>query len=347
MMTEHEVLDDGWATAAFDRARLSQNEPYWSPDAAQASRTSARRRVRTRITGVASVVAVVGISATAYATLGAGTRVGNQSAASATSAAAQNEKLGREIGKYFAMPIPADYRGPGTGRPLPIEHTMAQDLENLAKGLDPSGQHLRAAGYEPVSVVSTPQSGVGISNVGYWTPNGSADAVLDQKHTENDGYGMVDVSFTGTAPHFANGACGIWANGLDPEMKVAWSDCAKHVLSDGSYVLSTHSTNLGRALLVLAMRVFPDGSRITVSATNTLVYDRPNDDHLTVLMAPTSPGFFFGKSVEPSPWTEQTVVAALGSDGIKKAPLPGRSDAVPLTGSLQVKIGSTEVTIAH
>jgi hypothetical protein len=340
-MTEHEVLDDSWATAAFDRARLSQNEPHWSPDAAQASRTSARRRVRTRITGAASVAAVFGISATAYATLGVGTRAGNQNAASATPAvkttdtAAQNDKLGREIGKYFAMPIPG-----GVGA-VPIEHTMAQDLENLATALDPSGQHLRAMGYEPVSIVSTPEPGFGVSIVGYWTPDGSTSAIYD-KHTENDAYGAVDVSFAGAAPHTVNGPCGMWANGLDPEMNVAWSACVTHPLSGGSYVLSAHSTNLGRAQLVMATRVFRDGSRITVSATNTLVYDRPNDDHLTVLMAPTSPGYFFGKSVEPAPWTEQTVTAALSSDGIKRAPLYKGTGYGPLTGS-----GSPEVKIGH
>lgn len=339
-MTDLEVLDDGWATAAFDRARLSQNEPYWSPDAAQASRTSARRRVRTRITGAASVAAVVGISVTAYATLGAGAgdhkAAATTSAAKSTETAAQNDKLGREIGKHFAMPIPIDAQGPGGDGAVPIEHTMAQDLENLAEGLDPSGQHLRAAGYEPVSVVSTPQADVGLFNLGYWTPDGSAGAILDQKHTENDSYGMVDVSFADTVRPFANGGCGIWANGLDPEMKVAWSDCAKHVLGDGSYVLSTHSTNLGQALLVLATRVFPDGGRITVSATNTLVYDRSSDNHLTVLMAPTAPQFFFGKSVEPSPWTEKTVTAALSGDGIKDAPLYKGTGG---PGSTPAKIG--------
>lgn len=343
-MTEHEVIEDeviedGWATAAFDRARLSQNEPFWSPDAALAARTSARRRTRTRITGAASVAAIVGISGMAYAAIGIGARAGDQNAASATSAAAQDEHLGREIGKYFAMPIPIDEQGSGGVRPLPIERTMAQDLENLAKALDPSGQHLRAAGYEPVSVVSTAQPGIGTSIIGYWTPNGSAGAILALRHTENDAYGSVSVGFAGAAPHNVNGPCGMWANGLDPEMKVAWSGCVKHVLSDGSYVLSAHSTNLGHALLALATRVFPDGSRITVAATNTLVYDRSSDNHLTVLMAPTSPQFFFGKSVEPAPWTEQTVTAALSGDGIKHAPLAGGTGAVPLTGPTQVQVG--------
>lgn len=340
-MTEHEVLDDSWATAAFDRARLSQNEPHWSPDAAQASRTSARRRVRTRITGAASVAAVVGISGMAYATLGVGAGAGDQNAASATSAAAQNDKLGREIGKYFAMPIPIDAKGSGHAEPVPIERTMAQDLENLAKALDPSGEHLRAPGYEPVSIASTIQRGVGESIIGYWTPDGSASAILDLKHTENDAYGAVSVGFAGAAPHVVNGPCGMWANGLDPEMKVAWSGCVKHRLSDGSYVLSSHSTNLGRAQLVLATRVFSNGSRITVSTANALVYDRPNDDHLTVQMAPTSPGYFFGKSVEPAPWTEQTVTAALSSDGIKNPPLP-KEPGPGLPGS-----ASTTVTVVR
>jgi len=72
-MTELEPREDDWARGVFDRVWTGHDEPHWIPDAAAASEQSTRyRRRRTRVTGALTAAAVIGLSTTAYATLGGG-----------------------------------------------------------------------------------------------------------------------------------------------------------------------------------------------------------------------------------------------------------------------------------
>jgi len=201
-------------------------------------------------------------------------------------------------------------------------------MASLLKALDPDGAHLRP--FDQGSVAVGPS--VGVDQVwasGYWSPDGNVDSLRkEDPQSKLKPYGAVNMYSwaPGAAPRNNLGPCGIWDNGVDADMHIAWSFCEKHTLKDGSYIVTSHATSLGPAQIILASRVFPDGAAVTVSVANTLVYDHSVNDHTTVLRAASDPKFGWGKSLEPMPWTEKAVADALAASAVKEQPAPAKTD---------------------
>ncbi|GAA1951711.1 hypothetical protein [Catenulispora subtropica] len=352
-MTDIDHTDDAWAGHVFDRARTSLDEPHWIPDAAAAARIGNRRRTWHRAGGAAGLAAVVGLSATVYGTLGGSDRSADRSGTGATPGTAstspswptaREKELAETIGDHFFVtmgggPANGDFSHPGTVR---IPDRAAENLASLLKVLDPDGRHLRPVERGPKTV--GPSENWMTSSVwaaGAWTPDGSTDLLAhEDPRAKSTAFGQVGVYIwsPGSLGRTGNVPCDIWANGVDPEMHITWSACDKHELADGSYVVTSHSTNLP-ARIILADRVFADGGRVTVAVSDTQVYDHSVNDHTTALWGLLNPGFVWGKSVDPMPWTEKGLADALAAPDIKELPVPKRP-ANPPTPQKPADIGT-------
>ncbi|NUR25922.1 MAG: hypothetical protein HOV83_08765, partial [Catenulispora sp.] len=280
-----------------------------------------------------------GLSASAYATLGGSSRPGETTSATSSTSGSKHEKeLAKTLADHFDLTIgggPADgnFEHPG---PVRVPDSSAEGLASLLKTLDPDGTHLRPFDRDEKAV--GPADNWMVNSIwasSYWTPDGSTSLLRSENpEAKSKAFGAVGVYIwsPGSLGVADSKPCDIWANGIGAEMNITWSECAKHQLGDGSYVVTSHSTNL-KARIILASRVFPDGGRVTVSVADTLVYDHAVNDHTTVLRAPTGPGFIWGESVDPMPWTESAIADALAAPAVKELPTPTRPAHAPAPGS--------------
>ena len=173
-MSDIETREDEWARGVFDRAHASHDEPHWIPDADAAARLSTRRRTRHRMTGALAVVAVAGLSASAFATLGGGANRGGQTTAG-SQAQAKTINPPADLGNYLR--VAPGFRNPTPKLlPVPIPAEAVTTMNAIVSGIDPSLAHVRNLwGPGPITIgPQPPDSLADIEGLGFWTDSGTA-----------------------------------------------------------------------------------------------------------------------------------------------------------------------------
>lgn len=330
-MTELDTREDDWARGVFDRARTGRHEPHWAPDAAGAARLSKRRRTRYRATGALAVVAVAGLSATAFTALG-----GNVFRARDTvSPAAGGPVLwyGLDLTKY--LEVGETYKVDARTHYAPANRLPAVGLATVStvlQRLDPGLKHVRTTtGRHDLDISPTPPgvTTMAIQTQGYWSPNGELQSFPHpgDSFRPTTPIGSVDINTTDpqTRPQNPQSKvpvpappCGVnflATSGHTPQ-PTAWSTCVRVPQSDGSTIVTTHSTDLATGTVTIAARQFPDGSEVQIVASSVIGYQSGGD---------TSPGrppskFVAGPPLTPVPWTDQSLARVLVGPDIKGLP---------------------------
>lgn len=310
------MSEDALARELFHPARVAP-EPDWSPDAAALLHAGRRRGTarRLRVGGLAA-----GVAAVTAVTLLLGGNGGPVPSPAATSTPPPRRLTPEQLSGFVTVDSTAtNWRQLAAGG-YDIPASALRTTSTIVTRLDPELKHLRAG-----SAVRSTLNAVGdatfdarnlaeISLFSQWTTDGVA--VLDtpsQKPT-----GMLSIAFfdsahrlrpTGDPASSTTEPCGIGT----PEPSAApWSPCAVGALSDGSRVESTVMHN-GAGTVIEVIREFPGGAGgIVIYAAD---FDRVGGQ------TPDA-----SQIVKPTPWTEQSLVAALADPGAA-AGLP--SDATP------------------
>jgi hypothetical protein len=172
-MTELEPREDDWARGVFDRARTGHHEPPWIPDAtAAAERSNRHRRRRSLTAGALSTVAVIGLSTTAYATLGGGGG-GGADGRPVTAAPGATTPVSRAASTPSApagTPATTAHTAPSTqSSQNPTTNTTqpAVDLANLRKYFQLTGGARNAKPYQGAPRAhDIPWSAAGLTTIG-------------------------------------------------------------------------------------------------------------------------------------------------------------------------------------
>lgn len=323
-MTDLETREDDWARGVFDRVRTGQHEPHWAPDAAAAARLSGRRRTRYRATGALAAVAVVGLSATAFTTLG-----GNvfRSRDTISPEAAPTIWDGLDLTKYLA--VGDTYHGT-SGTRATTDHPPAVGLATIStvlQRLDPGLRHIRTTtGRHDLDISPNPAgiSTMAIETQGFWSPNGDVSSFPKPgtRFRPTTPFGSLNINTTSPAagpPTISGSPCGLSAlstSGQIPQ-PAAWSTCVRVPQSDGSTIVTSHATGLKVGAVTVAARIFPDNSEVQIVASSVIGYQDPASE-----TGPTRPpsGFLAGPPLNPVPWTDQSLAQALAGPEIKGLP---------------------------
>ena len=327
-MTELDTREDDWARGVFDRARTGRHEPHWAPDATAAARLSKRHRTRYRATGALAVVAVTGLSATAFTALG-----GNVFRARDTvSPAAGGPILWRGLDLTEYLEVGGMYMV-APGHQHAADRTPAVGLATIStvlQRLDPGLKHVRTTTGRHDLDISPNAPGVttmAIQTQGYWSPNGELQSFPQPgvSFRPTTPIGSVDINTTGpqTRPQNPQGKvpappCGVnflATSGHTPQ-PTAWSTCARVPQSDGSTIVTTHSTDLATGTVTIAARQFPDGSEVQIVVSSVTGYQSGGD---TGQARPPSK-FVAGPPLTPVPWTDQSLARVLVGPDIKGLP---------------------------
>ena len=317
-MTDLETGQDDWARGVFDRVRTGQHEPYWTPDAATAARLSDRRRVRFRAAGAFAVVAVAGLSATAFNTLGGSAFQGRETV---SPAAGSSTWSGLDLTKY--LEIDGAWKSGRSGADGPLSATGLTTVSTVLQRLDPSLDHVRTqSGRHRLDV--GPQS-PGSSNIelytrGFWAPKGDVSSFPPPGTpfvpTTPFGY----VSITAMGPQFtgrvnaADKPCGMGtlvSSYLIPQ-PTSWSPCVRAHQADGSDIVTAHSVNLPAGTVTVAVRLFPDGSSVRILASTVIGHQET-----TMTDKSATAKFVSGPPLNPAPWTDAGLAQALSGPYVK------------------------------
>lgn len=325
-MADLENLEDDWARGVFNRVRTGQHEPHWIPDAATAARLSGRRRTRVRATGVLAAVAIVGLSATAFTTLGGNVFRSRDTVSPASGPATWN---GLDLTKYLMVDgvWATETRNPGGhdkfNADSPMSVTGLTSIAFVLKRLDPDLSHVRTTS-GPHRLVIGPAI-PGTSNVqlhasGYWAPNGDVSSFppIGTPYRPTTPFGEVDITVRNPQPRqgqaIPDSPCGIGgvATYYPVPRPKTWSTCVRQHQSDGSDIFIAHSTDLPAGRVTVATRVFPDGSSVMIAASTVIGYTPRQAGQPS-----GSAEFLTGPALNPVPWTDDSLVRALTGPAIK------------------------------
>ena len=312
-MTDPETREDDWARGVFDRVRTGQHEPRWTPDAAAAARLSGRQRTRFRAAGALAAAAVVGLSATAFTTLGGS--IGKAGESTISPAAGQTTWNGLDLTRYLQIDgaWKSNRRG---GSDSPLSATGLSTISTVLQRLDPGLKHIRTTS-GPGRLDTGPDipgtTNIQIQAHGFWAPKGDVSSfpLPGTSFVPTTPFGYVSISPMG--PQFGQNApaqnepCGLGALvaiDLIPA-PTTWSPCVRSPQPDGSEILVTHSVNLPTGTLTVAARVFPDHSLVQITAS-TVIGEKDKAAKFTA-----------GPALNPVPWTDSSLAQALTGSEIK------------------------------
>ncbi|ACU69101.1 hypothetical protein Caci_0146 [Catenulispora acidiphila DSM 44928] len=327
-MTELDTREDDWARGVFDRARTGRHEPHWAPDAAGAARLSKRRQTRYRATGALAVMAVAGLSATAFTALG-----GNVFHARDTVSPGSSGPIlwpGLDLTKYLdvheSYMVAAGHQYEANRMPAVSLATTSTVLQRL----DPGLKHVRTvSGHQDLDITPTPPgvTTMAVQADGIWSPNGDLSTFPPASSNFSPvttPFGYVSIATMG--PHVAQDAnmenkpCGLGTLVTSTRIPAptAWSPCVRSHQSDGSDILVTHAVNLPAGAVTVAARVFPDTSTVQVTASSVFgLQEGPAAGSST----PATPAKFdAGPPLNPVPWTDDSLAQVLTGPDVKGLP---------------------------
>lgn len=327
-MTDLETREDDWARGVFDRVRTGQQEPPWIPDAGAAARLSGRQRTRFRAAGALAAVAVAGLSATAFTTLG-GSIGGSGAPTAVPPAARQAAWTGLDLTKY--LEIDGVWKSAERHTtPQGMSPTGLATITVVLERLDPGLKYIRTtSGQHTLDITPNPPGSSNIDLIagGYWSPNGDVSHFppMGTPYRPTTPVGYVDINATGPQPpvpeadraSLPNTPCqvgGVVTAGPIP-MFAAWSPCVRSHQSDGSEIVISHSVNLPAGMMTFAARVFPDGSSVQITASTAVGYAST-----PAAKAPDPAKFVAGPVLSPVPWTDDSLTQALTGPAVKSLP---------------------------
>jgi hypothetical protein len=328
-MTELETQEDGWARGVFDRVRTGHDEPPWTPDPATASRLSTRRRTRMRVTGALTTAAVVGLSATAFATLGGGTAGRGQQAVSEHQYRPPQDARpvtpASSLSKYLLVGI-------ANAGSADVPPEVAATIGTVLTGIDPSLSHVRSNTYEvdPLRIGPQPAGTVNaVQAAGFWTTDGDVSPLRESAGHDPSSKPVGTVMITVWSPFGARQAmdrpsvaCGLEHAVYLPGNVVptAWSPCTEQKQSDGSVIIAAHSLGASAGEVDVAARRFPNGSMVVAAVTSFFAYDPGHENAPLVPGAAKELHAVSGPALRPVPWTDDTLGDALSGPDVKGLP---------------------------
>ena len=314
-----EELD--WARDLFDRAR-GGGEPAWTADPKALARAGDRRR-RLRMAGAGGGLAgVVAVTAAVAVGLGAGTTdAGSQPGPGG----AWGNKPLSDVFKYTSFRGgDGDSAGRYDSAGGYIAAPAAADLAAVMGRLDPSLTHLagysgKAPGLRIVAAGDAHAKAVKVLDLGsVWTTGAlrqsgeltfafaSSTGWAQTMAPSEPGVGQLTAPCNvalggGHAPAAAQSTSAQFPS----KVTATWSACSVSHLQDGSTIGSA-TARLGTGSAVVALREFADGEVFSVVAQNF-----PS--------APTWQGMAPDPAtvVQPMPWSEQSLVAALTDPAVR------------------------------
>lgn len=309
------MSEDALARDLFHPARVAP-EPDWSPDAAAFLHAGRRRRTvrRLRVGGLAA-----GVAAVTAGTLLLGGHGGTVPDPAVTSAPPPRQLTPAQLSGYVTVDTTATHWRQAAGDGYAIPSSALRATSTIVTSLDPGLKHLRSG-----STVRSALNAVGdatfdarntaeIGLASQWTTDGAP--VVDTPSEKPTG--ALLISFfdsarrmrpTGDPVSSTTEPCGIGTRSPDSS---PWSPCTVVALPDGSQVESTVMHN-GPGTVVEVVREFPGGAGgIVVHAAD---FDR---------IGGRTPDA--SQIVTPTPWTVQSLVAALSDPGAA-AGLPSDAD---------------------
>lgn len=317
--------EDDWARGVFDRVRTGQHEPHWIPDAAAAARLSSRHRTRFRAAGALAAVAVAGLSATAFTTLGGS--LGRAGAPTTVPpAAGQTTWTGLDLTRYLEI-SGAWKSDSGHMTTQSMSPTGLTTVSTILRRLDPDLKHIRTTSGQHTLDITPPPAGTSIIDLttsGYWAPNGDVSHFppMGTRYRPTTPFGFVDITVTGPQPpvpqadkaSMPNTPCevgNVVTAGPVP-MSAAWSPCTRSHQSDDSDIVISHSANLPAGEMTFAARVFADGSSVQIMASTVIGYAST-----PAAKVPDPAEFVAGPALDPVPWTDDSLAKALTGPGVK------------------------------
>jgi len=320
-----ESPEDDWARGVFDRVRTGQHEPHWIPDAEAAARLSSRHRTRFRAAGALAAVAVVGLSATAFTTLGGS--LGKSGAPTGVGpAAAQSTWTGLDLSKY--LEIDGLWKEGTRGSAGTLSPTGLSSISTVLQRLDPGLKHIRTtSGQRPLDITPNPPGtfDLELAASGYWAPGGDVSFFPPAGTAYRPTTPFGHVTITATSPRFLppeqvhrqDTPCGLdsVASTFQVPRATEWSSCVRAHQSDGSDIVVAHSTNLRAGVVTFAARLFPDGSSVSITASTVIGYTPA-----PVTDPPDPARFVAGPPLDPVPWTDDSLARALAGPTVKGMP---------------------------
>lgn len=331
-MPDLEPREDDWARGVFDRVRTGQHEPRWHPDAEAAARLSGRHRTRVRASGALAALAVVGLSATAFGTLGGNASHGRSTLAPPTTgtppttpatpttpSTSATTRHDVDITKYLAIsPEWSSTSGNGTTNGT-LSPVGVATINTVLQRLDPTLGHIRTQ-TSPHKLDTGPEP-PGVTNAeiyagGFWAPKGDISSFPKPgtSFVPTTPFGYVSITpmgpDVGQQVNVKNKPCGLASvvNSSQVPKPTTWSPCIQSPQSDGSSIEVTHSLNLPAGVVTVAARVFPDHSSVQILVSTVIgEQDMP-------------PAFVAGPSLDPVPWTDDSLVRALTGPDVKGLP---------------------------
>ncbi|MBS2532398.1 hypothetical protein KGQ20_06390 [Catenulispora sp. NF23] len=321
-MTDLEIQEDDWARGVFDRVRTGQQEPHWVPDAVAAAGVSASRRTRLRLSGTLAAAAIVGISATAFTTLGGGSGGG---AEAVSSASGDPSSTHANLTTYLTLSRTYSTGASRTHTQM-YPAAAATTIDHILLGLDPTRARIQAEGGTGPFDVGTLPAGVHaveIGGTGYWVPQGVTKPSLDGHGSDpSKPVGLVTIKLldpqVGPDTPASTAPCGLGGGLFETSPDGApknWSPCEKQRQSDGSFIDTTHSLDAGAESMTVAARTFPNGSTVVIAAAPAIVYD--HGEPVPMLSLPKGPDYTAGAALKPVPWTAAALAAALSGPDVK------------------------------
>jgi hypothetical protein len=312
-MSMTEDLELEWARDLFDRTR-GAGEPVWTADAMVLARSGDRRR-RLRTAGAGGGLAgVVAVTAAVAVGLGAGTAdLGSQPG---PGGGWGNRPLA-DVFKHVSDFGVVDKSGHSD-----VPSPAATDVAAVLGSLDPSLSHL--VGTSPFSRVVSPDDAnaaraTSITLSSLWTTAESRPAGQLSFQFGSSGGFVHHMPTSEPGADQLTGLCALAAGdhqsqtgpGTTPALSVRWSACTQSHLPDGSTVGSA-SVRIGEGTATVAVRQFADGEVFSVVAQDfwtSGLWNAPPD--------PTT-------VVHPTPWSEQSLVAALSDPAVRSGwhPIP-------------------------
>lgn len=300
-------LDWDWARELFDRTR-GAGEPGFVADPAALARAGDRRR-RLRTVGAGSgLLGVVAVTAAVAIGLGAGTTdAGSQPG---PGGAWGNRPLS-DVFKYVTSFDAIDKTGHAY-----VPATAVADLAAVMGRLDPSFTHLVGShdrAHDP-RIVADGGAHAQLAHLAQvssvWvddSPRQSGELTFG--FASNTGWAQL-VGVGGLSSSQPPAPCSLVVSGSPassaaPSQQVQWSSCTVSHLQDGSTIAST-SGRVGPGTITVALREFADGEVFTVVAQDfatAMLWQGTALDPATV--------------VKPTPWTEQSLVAALADPAVR------------------------------
>lgn len=312
---------DDWARGVFDRVRTGQHEPPWTPDATAAARLSGRRRTRFRAAGALAAAAVVGLSVTAFDTLGGNVFKGRNAV---SPGASQTVWTGLDLTGY--LDISGVWKSMSRGGAGPMSATGLTTISTVLQRLDPGLAHIRTTtGRHRLD--TGPDAG-GTTNIqlraqGFWAPKGDVSSFPPPGGTFIPKTPFGYVAIVPMNPEFLqrpglpNMPCGLGAlAGSDQIPAVtSWSTCVHAQQTDGSDITVTHSVGLPAGTVTVAARVFRDGSSVQLVASTVI-----GRQDMTATGPAMASKFQAGPSLDPAPWTDISLAQALAGPDVKGLP---------------------------